>query len=187
VGTGAIITLADLETPLLRFWVEEMDMSGVAVGNRVEIIFDAFPDDSYRGEIVQVDPALVTVDGTAAVQAWATVDLSERPIQLLSGMAAEVEVIAAEARDALLVPLQALRELGSEQYAVFVVGPGGDLEMRPIEVGLKDFVNAEVLSGLNPGDVVSLGETQTETTSETTSSESPPMPGGMFIPGGGRP
>ena len=33
--------------------------------------------------------------------------------------------------------------------------------MRIVEVGLKDFVNAEILSGLEPGEVVSLG-TETE-------------------------
>ena len=43
---------------------------------------------------------------------------------------AEVEVISAEARNTLLVPLQALRELGPDQYAVFVVQPDGELELR---------------------------------------------------------
>jgi hypothetical protein len=30
--------------------------------------------------------------------------------------------------------------------------------MRPVTVGLKDYVNAEILSGLELGEVVSLGE-----------------------------
>ena len=67
VDAAAIITLADLEEPLLQFWVEESDMSGVAVGNRVEIIFEALPDDTFTGEVIRVDPALVTVGGTFAI------------------------------------------------------------------------------------------------------------------------
>jgi hypothetical protein len=48
-------------------------------------------------------------------------------------MIAEIEVIAGEAQDAVLVPLQSLREMGPDQYSVFVVGAGGELEMRIVE------------------------------------------------------
>ncbi len=180
VGTGAIITLADLDAPLVRFWVEETDLGSIAVGNPVQVVFEALPDLTFRGQLVRIDPALVTVDGTPAVQCWASIDLSERPAVLLSGMAVEVEVIAAEARNVLLVPLEALRELGEGKYAVFVVQPNGELELRPVEVGLRDLVNAEIRSGLNEGEVVSLG---TATTSSTSPSVTPAtMP---FVPGGG--
>ncbi len=73
-------------------------------------------------------------------------------------MTADVEVIAAESRDTLLVPTQALRELPSGQQAVFVIDASGEIEMRPVEVGLTDFANAEILSGLELGEIVSLGE-----------------------------
>ena len=118
VGTEAIITLADMQDPMVQFWVEEQDLSSVAPGNRVEIVFEALPDYAYPGEIVSVDPMLVDVDGTTAVQSYASVNLSTHPIDLLSGMNAEIEVIAGEAQDAVLVPLQALREMGPEQYSV---------------------------------------------------------------------
>ena len=162
VGTAPIITLADLETPLVRFWVEEADLISVSPGNPVEIVFEALPDYVFPGQIARVDPALVTVDGTPAVQAWASVDLDAHPVSLLSGMTAEVEIIAGEAQDTLLVPVQALRELSPGQYAVFVVHPDGELELRPVTVGLKDFANAEILSGLERGEVVSTGTVDTE-------------------------
>ena len=189
LSTNAVITLADLEEPQMLFWVEETDLVSVAPGNAVNIVFEALPDDTFPGRILSVDPALVTVDGTPAVQARASVDLSAHPVQLLSGMNADVEVVAGQARNALLVPVQALRELGPDQYAVFVVQPdasGGRLELRPVEVGLKDFVNAEILSGLEEGDVVGTGTAQ----SSTPSTESPPggeqpPPGIMRFFGGG--
>jgi len=182
VGTAPIITLADLEKPLLQFWVEESDLSGVAVGNRVEIVFEALPDDTFTGEVMRVDPALVTVGNTLAVQAWASVDLASHPANLRGGMNAEVEVISAESRDTLLVPLQALRELGEGQYAVFVVQPDGEMELRPVEVGLQDFVNAEILSGLEVGEVVSLGE-QESTETSVPEQMGPPGEGPMFMIG----
>ena len=179
IEASFIITLADLEEPLLCFWVEESDMSGVEVGNRVEITFEALPDDTFTGEVIRVDPALVTVDGTLAVQAWASVAIASYPAELLGGMNAEVEVISAESRDTLLVPLQALRELGPDQYAVFVVQPDGEMELRPVEVGLMDFVNAEITSGLELGEIVSTG---VEESTETQVPEQEMMPpGGPMI------
>jgi HlyD family secretion protein len=159
VGTNtSILTLADLAEPLVCFWVEEGDLDHVAVGNPLSIIFEAFPDDTFAGEIVRVDPVLVTVDNTPAVQVWATLDLGGQDIELLAGMTADVEVVAAEARDALLVPVEALREMSSGQYAVFVVNSDGELEMRAVVVGLMDVVNAEILTGLELGEVVSVEE-----------------------------
>jgi HlyD family secretion protein len=162
VGTAPILTLADLDAPLVRFWVEESDLLSVATGNPVEIIFEALPDLVFAGQIVRIDPALVMVDGTPAVQAWASVDLSAHAVSLLSGMTAEMEIIAGQTEGALLVPVQALRELSPGQYAVFVVQPDGTLELRPVEVGLRDFANAEILSGLERGDTVSTGTVATE-------------------------
>jgi HlyD family secretion protein len=175
VSSGSIVVLADLENPQVRFWVEESDLSSIAVGNGVNVVFDALPDDVFPGEIVRVDPALVDVDGTLAVQTWAILDPAFQPKNLLSGMTVEVEVIAAEARDVPLVPVQALRELGSDQYAVFVVETGDELALRPVEIGLQDFVNAEVTSGLEAGEVVSIGETETADVSDEVPETDVPM------------
>jgi hypothetical protein len=41
------------------------------------------------------------------------------------------------------------------------VGADGELEMRPVEVGLMDFANAEIISGLQQGDQVSTGIVET--------------------------
>jgi RND family efflux transporter MFP subunit len=161
VGTSTpILTLADLREPLVQFWVEEADMSSVAVGKVVNVVFEALPDSTFTGQVVRVDPLLVTVDNTPAVQAWASLDLSAQEVHLLSGMTAEVEVVVAETRNALLVPVEALRETSPGQYTVFVVKPDGELEMRTVAVGLRDPVNAEILDGLELGEIVSVGEAE---------------------------
>jgi len=156
----SILTLADLGQPLVRFWIEETDMGSVAVGYPVTIVFEALPNDTFSGEVVRVDPVLVTVDNTPAVQAYASLDLGDRAAHLLSGMTADVEVVAAEARNALLVPLEALRETSPGQTTVFVVKPNGELEMRAVVVGLRDPANAESISGLALGETVSVGESE---------------------------
>jgi RND family efflux transporter MFP subunit len=174
--SGTAIVLADLETPLIQFWVEESDLNSVAIGHPVRFIFEALPDLTYDGEIVRIDPVLVSVGNTPAVQAWASIDTAAHPAKLLGDMNVEAEIVAGEALNTLLVPLQALREIGDGQYAVFAVGADGELEMRMVEVGLKDYVNAQILSGLQRGEVVSIGERTTSSSGEPSSNTPQPQP-----------
>lgn len=159
--SSPVLTLATTNHLMVRFYLDETDVDKAAAGNQVAFTLDAYPDSTVAGEIVMVEPALQTVDGTPAVVVWASLP-EEAPFLILSGMTVDAEVIAAEARDALIVPVQALRELSPGSYAVFVVQAGGSLRMTPVEVGLRDFANAEILSGLEVGDVVSTGTVETK-------------------------
>ncbi len=152
-----ILTLAKMEEPQLRFWLEELDMSRVAVGNQVNVIFEALPDYAFTAVVVRVDPVLVTVGGTQAVRAQARLELGDHEVPLLSGMTAEVEVIGAEARNVLLVPVEALKETPDGSFLVTLVKPDGELEECEVEVGLRDPLYAEILSGLQLGDIVVIG------------------------------
>jgi RND family efflux transporter MFP subunit len=154
-----ILTLADLTNARIQLWVEEADLEGAAVGNQVSVVFEAFPDDKLMGEIIRVDPVLVTVSDTSAVQCLASLDLADRALPLLAGMSAEIDVLVAQAQDALLVPVEALRETSPGRYSVFVLDSEGQLEVRAVTVGLNDYVNAEIVDGLERGETVSLGET----------------------------
>ncbi|MGD2148166.1 MAG: efflux RND transporter periplasmic adaptor subunit [Anaerolineae bacterium] len=192
VGNAPVITLADMANPLVQFWVEESDLSQVAVGNRVEIEFEGLPDELFDGEVVRIDPALVTVDNSLAVQAYAALGPSTEGLDLLGDMNVDIEVISVEARDVVLAPVQALREIAEGVYAVFVVQPDGELAMRPVELGLQDVVNAEITSGLEAGEVISLGQTTSGTGGVAEGEEEMPapgmmMPGAGMLGGGGRP
>lgn len=161
VGTSPVVTLMTTDRLLVRFYLDETDVNKAAVGMSVNFVFDAYPDNVVTGEVALVEPTLQVVDGTPVVTAWASLPV-DAPFAILSGMSVEVEVIAAETRDALLIPVQALRELSPGSYAVFVVSETGELKLTPVTVGLRDYANAEILSGLNAGDVVSTGNLETE-------------------------
>ncbi|MDY0020107.1 MAG: efflux RND transporter periplasmic adaptor subunit [Anaerolineae bacterium] len=181
------ITIGNMESPVVCFWLEEQDLLNAVEGNSVSITFEALPSYTFSGKITNVEPALVTVDNTSAVQLWASIDLTGySSVDLFSGMTAEVEVVTSATYDALLVPLQALRELSEGQYAVFVVGSNGELEMRQVEVGLQDYLNAEILSGLELGEVVRVGEGTESATTSKSEDDATAVPGGGG-PGGGMP
>ena len=148
------------------------------MGYEVEVVFDALPDETFHGQVVRVGPTLVTVENVQAVQALAALTeeslgnpstalrpssgqgSGHRPQLLPAGLNASVDVIGGRAENALLVPVEALRELSPGKYAVFVM-VNGQLEMRPVEVGLMDYTSAEIISGLEQGDEVSTGMVET--------------------------
>jgi RND family efflux transporter MFP subunit len=160
VGTSSIIALSNLDELMVELYLDETDLDKIAVGNEVEVIFDALPDETFAGYVVRVEPELVTMEGVPTVQAVAVLEgvgLEELP----AGLNASVDVIGGRAENALLVSVEALRELSPGEYAVFVVGADGSLEMRPVQVGLMDYSNAEIISGLELGEEVSTGIVET--------------------------
>ena len=161
IGTSPIMTVATTDKLLVRFYLDETDLDKVAVGNRVTFMFDAYQNQPVDGEVVIVEPTLQVVDGTPVIVVWASLP-TETDFSLMAGMTVDAEVIAGELLKTLIVPVQALRELAPDSYAVFIVDANGQLVMTPVTVGLRDFANAEILSGVKVGDVVSTGTVETK-------------------------
>ena len=163
VGTGTFISIVDLAHPRIEFSVDETDMDQAAVGNTAHVVFDAFPDDTFTGVITQINPALQTVNGYQVLQGVIQLDLSSvsAPYRFLDGMNASVEIIGGQAIGALLVPVEAVHDLGDHQYAVFVLNENGKPRLRVVEVGLMDATTVEIKSGLSAGDVVTTGTMET--------------------------
>ena len=86
-----------------------------------------------------------------------TAQVTELPL----GVNASVDVIAGRAEGAVLVPVDALRQIGLNEYTVFVV-QGEELEVRTVEVSLIDITYAAVTDGLEPGEIVSTGIVEAE-------------------------
>jgi multidrug efflux pump subunit AcrA (membrane-fusion protein) len=149
-----VLTLADFSKLYVSTYVDESDYALFKVGYGADIVFDALPDQTFTGKVIQVDPALNTSGGSAVVSGLVQMDPTSA--DLLLGMGGSVTVISAEADNAVLVPLTALHEYSKDKYAVFVMR-NGKLAVQFVEVGLRDLVNAEVKSGLQVGDIVSTG------------------------------
>jgi RND family efflux transporter MFP subunit len=162
VGTNAIIVMADLEQPVLEVYLDEADLDKVAAGFEVEVVFDSLPDDMFVGHVTEVSPSLQTVSNVDAVLAWVQLDAESfsKPQSLPVGSNASVDVIGGRAQNAVLVPVEAVREIGTNEYAVFVMEEG-EPKLRTVTVGLMDYSSAEILSGLSAGEVVTTGVVET--------------------------
>jgi HlyD family secretion protein len=162
VGTNKFITLADLSQPYLEVLLDETDLDNVGIGYAVSITFDALPNQTFTGKVVAINPSLSNAFSVTAIQTTVKLDTSSfsKPQNLPVGLSATVEVISAQAQDVLLVPVEALHELSTGKYAVFVMENGTPV-LKTVEVGLMDYTYAEIKSGLNEGDVVTTGIVET--------------------------
>lgn len=161
--SGTLLTMADLTQPLLEVYMDETDLDKVATDFEADVVFDALPEQTFSGTVTQVDPQLYDQNGLTVVRAVVQLDADSfaKPQTLPVGMNATVDIIGGRAVNALLVPVEAVREATPGEYVVFVM-TDGEAEMRFVEVGLQDFTFAEILSGVQEGDVVTTGIVQTQ-------------------------
>jgi HlyD family secretion protein len=154
-----IITLADTSQPMLEVSLDETDFQSAKVGNRVEVTFDAYPNRTFSGAIAEVSPGLESTFGSQAVKVLAILDqdTNTKSVFLPLGLNASVDVISGEATNAVLVPIEALHQTETGNYMVYVQN-NGLFEPREVNVGLMDFTSAEIISGLQVGEVVAISD-----------------------------
>lgn len=163
VDTSTFMTISDLSHPTLNISIDETDLSKLTAGSNAEVVFDALPDQTFTGKVTQVDPQLTTsgqyqvATGVVALDPSAASALRTLPI----GLNATVTIIDQQAKNALIVPLSAVRDLGGGQYGVFVAGRNGQLQLRFVQVGIKNSTDAQIVSGLQAGEMVSTGQIAT--------------------------
>ncbi|MAT42655.1 MAG: hypothetical protein CL609_09960 [Anaerolineaceae bacterium] len=159
VGTSitsntSIMTITNTDDYTLRFYVDESELATISLNDAVNITLQSFPELVLTGHIIKIDPSLVEEDGVKKIQAWASFDDGLLDIQFFNGAIAEVEVIAVEEKDVILVPYQALLKTESGTHQVVVIN-NGIPEFRNVTVGISDFANAIIESGLSIGEIVS--------------------------------
>ena len=153
----------------------------IEVGNpaQIEIVVDLLSADAVRvqagqraiieawggprpleGEVRRVEPfgfTKVSALGIEEQRVNVIIDLKEPREQwqrLGHGYRVEPRIVLWEGRDVLKVPLSALFREGT-QWAVFVE-KGGRAELRPVEIGHENGLEAEVTKGLEPGERIVL-------------------------------
>jgi len=85
---------------------------------------------------------------------------------LRTGMSCKAEIIIEQHEEATYIPIQAVLRVGGKP-TVYVV-KGNDLEPRTVEIGLDNNRMVRIMSGLEPGEVVSLTPPLAEASVEPT-------------------
>jgi RND family efflux transporter MFP subunit len=85
------------------------------------------------------------------------VDIYNTDRKLLPGLYAEATLSLDRKDKAIAVPLQAVNQNG-DQATVYVVTPAGKIEIRKVSLGIQTATDAEVLSGVQEGEMVVVGD-----------------------------
>ncbi len=134
--------------------IYEDDLSRVQVGQQLDAITTAYPDDIFHGTIARISPNLDP--NTHTVQIRCTV--RNPGFKLKPQMLALVKIVVRPG-SALVVPMDAL-VFQTDSYFAYVDVGNDRVERRKVYVGSWDQEGyARVTSGLAPGDRVVTGET----------------------------
>ncbi|WP_201582518.1 efflux RND transporter periplasmic adaptor subunit [Psychrobacter jeotgali] len=177
-----IVTLADLSTARINAQISEADVINVEAGMPVYFNIIGNPDQKYDATLKAIEPAPENISDTSSTDSaiyyigYIEVPNTERRFRI--DMTAQVYIVVDQAKNALLIPSAALQPAtnarqGSKQTAnatneeqnrtkamVRVLNDAGQIVEQPVEVGINNRVNAQILSGLSAGDEVILGEEQ---------------------------
>ena len=111
-GGSLLATIADMDEVYVETNVDEVDIGKVQVSQQAKVVADAFPDDTFNGEVMRISP----LGKTASNVTTFTVVILVRNIggKLKAGMSASVDIEIIRKRDVLLVPAEALKDPRSE-------------------------------------------------------------------------
>ncbi|TAL26841.1 MAG: efflux RND transporter periplasmic adaptor subunit [Nitrospirae bacterium] len=112
--TPTLFTIAqDLTKMQIDTNVGEADIGNAAVGQDVKFSVDAYPGTAFKGKVLQVRNAPITIQNVVTYDVVIKVDNTE--LKLKPGMTANVEIIVATKKDILKIPNAALRFRPSEK------------------------------------------------------------------------
>ncbi len=154
-----LIILPDTTRMTAVVKVQEAVIDQVAVGQRALVSVEAFPDRTFTGRVTRVAPVADSNSGwmSSDRKVYTTVvelDGENPESQLRSRMAAGVTILVDEVKDALIVPLQAVRRDRSVNY-VWLQTPGGPVA-TPVDVGRHNAEHVSIQTGVKAGDKVYL-------------------------------
>lgn len=155
VEPGQTVTSADpvivmSDRLIVKAQVDETDIARVKLGQAARITLDAYPDQPIAAQVGHIAFEAKTVNNVTVYEV--EVVPAKVPDAMRSGMTANVNFLVQEAKDALTVPAEAVREVKGEKR-VFVPA-GKKREARAVETGLSDGKNVVILSGLAEGDAI---------------------------------
>lgn len=130
--------------------ITEEDFPIVAVGQEVELFFDARSDLSVQGFVDRIIPIRIEGD-TPRYQIF--IVLHEVPDGLADGMTADASITITKRENVLCLPRSVVRASGVDEV-VLKVWVDQAIETRIVTIGLRGDSDVEIISGLSEGDQV---------------------------------
>ena len=165
-NTPELFTIAkDLKNMQVIANVDEADIGGVAVGNRVNFTVDAYPDDTFEGVVKQVRLEATTNNNVVTYEV--VISAPNADLKLKPGLTANVTIFTKEQANILSVANKALRftptkeTVGKDMKIVDCKGKnkvwtlnGNTLTAHSVNIGQSDAMHTQIISGIKAGQSV---------------------------------
>ncbi len=139
------------ESLFLKAVVDQQDVVKLKTGQKAKLVFDAYPNKTYWGEVYYLSFKPATGEDSSYLVKFTI------PKSLLSklrlGMAAEVNLVTARKSQVLAVPFLAINQEGTKTY-VNVFDQNNKTSKRYVTPGIEDDQYVEIIQGLNEEEVV---------------------------------
>ncbi len=198
--TPTLFTIAkDITKMQVEADVDEADIGGVEVGQRVSFTVDAYPQEEFSGRVRQVRLSATTESNVVTYTVIIDADNPEQ--KLKPGLTATITIFTQELKDIDTVPASAIAfspdtetlqkyyqqnqitakipEIktgkNKEKY-IWIKNNDGSLSQKQITIGINDGINIQVVSGLSGNEqIVSSLDEQTEPVAKSSGDGSSPF------------
>jgi membrane fusion protein (multidrug efflux system) len=171
VSPGALVNpqtaIVTLVPPSLELVVnlDESQLGQVAEGQSVQLDVAAFPGTPFVGQVKTIAPTLDSKTRTAAVR----IEPKDGTGKLRAGMFARLNIVTAARPNALVVPTTAVVNGSS----VLMIDESNTIHAQPVHLGIQNDRFAEVLGGLQDGDLVATSALSTLTEGQAVNPRGP--------------
>lgn len=118
----------------------------------VHIAMDAFPDQTFTGKVVSVEPQEIDKDGDKYYRVNMVFD--QTPLGARSGMSVDLDIIIQTKIDAVQIPEFLVYSRDGKKYVKRMVNDAPT--EQEVTLGVSDGENVEILSGVAEGDLISV-------------------------------
>lgn len=151
---SSLMTIANPASIYAEVLVDEADVATVKVGQRVEIVAIAYPDQPMQGIVRYIANTAKIAPGRQGLSFTVKIDITDvGEVVLHPGMSSRAEIFTRQDQEVVAVPIQAIifeedrSELRSE-YFIFV-NDNGFARKTKVEVGLSDDEYQELISEID--------------------------------------
>lgn len=168
-STPELFTIAqDLTNMQVVADVDEADIGDVKEGERVTFTVDAYPDDTFKGEVKQVRQEATTTNNVVTYEV--VISAPNADLKLKPGLTANVTIYTAERKGVLSVPSKALRftpqketvgkmkivDAANAKNKVWTI-EGNSIVAHKVNIGMTDGTNTQIVGGIAEGTKVITG------------------------------
>ncbi len=144
----------------MEILVSEYDIGKIQIGQTATITADILQGETVEGVVDRISPTGEEKAGSTERIIPTTVRITGDAKGLIAGINAKAEILIAESKDVLLLPLECLREEADGSVSVLRVNSENKIEVIPVTTGVENDINVEISSDiLQEGDNIVIAPT----------------------------